>query len=86
MSKQPNYINEALLEIEEANTLLRSAADTLIWNGELQHYLRGGLGETPHINTDAYLHDSLDPDVHALGTIIKLIEQLQKKMTDEFNV
>jgi hypothetical protein len=86
MSNRPDYHNDALVEIKEARTLLRSAADTLIWNGELQHYLRGGLGETPQINTDAYLHDSYDPDVQALSTIIKLIEQLQKKMTDEFNV
>lgn len=76
MSNRPDYINEALVEINEARTLLRSAANTLIWHGELQHYLRGGLGETPHINTDAYLHDSFDPDVQELSNIIKLMDGL----------
>ena len=76
MSNRPDYHNDALVEIKEARTLLRSAADTLIWNGELQHYLRGGLGEAPHINTDAYLHDSLDPDVQELSNIIKLMDGL----------
>ncbi|MBU3677396.1 MAG: hypothetical protein FGM54_09515, partial [Chitinophagaceae bacterium] len=71
MSNRPEYIKTCLQEIEEARTLLRSAADTLIWNGELQHYLIGGLGEAPHINTDAYLHDSFDPDVKELSKIIK---------------
>lgn len=82
MSNYPNYINDSLQEIEEAQNFLRSAAETLIWNGELQHYLMGGLGETPNIKLDAYLHDSFDPHVQALSTIIKLIEQLQKKMAD----
>jgi len=84
MPTRPNYLNDCLQEIDQARTLLRSTAETLIWNGELQHYLRGGLGETPNINIDAYLHDSYDPDVQALSKIIKLIDGLKDKMETEF--